>query len=139
MIRDGLYELIVVVISFSLALEIGIGIRAHTLGVVKKHMRLVRPQHINRNEVDHRLLPGVGRWVVEVLDSLYVIVLNLVQSAFVGQIPLPHDEWHGIHLEKNQVWHRFAYCLHESMPVAAVGLWDLGDAVEKSERVRCVI
>ena len=139
MIRDGLYELIVVVISFSLALEIRVGIRAHALGVVQKHVRLVRPQHVDRNQVDHRLLPGVGRRVVQVLDSLYIIIFNLVQSAFVRQIALPHDEWHGIHLKKNQVWHRFAHCLRESMPVAAVGLRYLGDAVEKSERVRGVI
>ena len=64
MIGDGFNELVMQVVSDPLLLQIGVGVRAYSLCIVKLHMNLIRSQHVQCNEVHNCLLPGVrGRKV----------------------------------------------------------------------------
>lgn len=61
-------------------------------------MDLVGSEHVKSHQVDDGLLPSVRLRVVQVLNSLLVVILYFVQSALMSHVSLPNDERHGVHL-----------------------------------------
>lgn len=75
-VSDCLHEPVMQIVTRAIVLQVRVRVGRDTLGVVELHVDLVRTEHIEDEQVHHRLLPGVGEGRIEVIVRLLVIVLN---------------------------------------------------------------
>lgn len=105
MVSDFLDELLVEVVVSSSVLDVWVGVADETLGVVNLHVGVISSQHVQGQQVDNCLLPGLRTRFIKILVCFRTVVFNTVHRAFMRHIPLSCDIWHRLHLQEDQIRH----------------------------------
>lgn len=93
-VDEGLSQLFV----GAVVLEVWVGEAVQASAVVHLLGHFVLGYHVEGQEVHDRLLPGVGFQRVDLLYAVQVVVLHLLQGAFVGGPALSRDVFRWVDL-----------------------------------------
>ena len=104
-VGDRLDKALLQVVVRPLVLEVGVGVRADTFGVVKFHVGVIRAQHVDYDQVDYCFFPGQDHWVLEVFKRVHLVFFQFLQGALLRHITLPEEVGHRIDLEEDEVGH----------------------------------
>ena len=98
MVGDGLDELRVQVVLGARLLEVRVRVGGQSLCIVNLHVRVVGSETVKSDKVDDGFFPGAEDRVVEVFNTILVVIFNLVQGTLVSHVTLPSHIWHWINL-----------------------------------------